>query len=127
MSQTEFDAEMERVDSKAVRGLRIPSRCHRCSRSPGDGPLPNGFATPVWAVVTSYISERFPTAVRASGHGIGYSAATIIPAFSSFYMLGLKGLGMPYAYTGLVILALGGLLLLAGALSGPETKHVDIN
>jgi len=33
---------------------------------------------------------------------------------------------MPYAYTGLVILALGGLLLLVGALSGPETKHVDI-
>src|SRR5215470_17669430 len=60
MSQTEFDAEMERVDSKAVRGLRIPSRCHRCSGSSGDGPLPNGCATPVWAVVTSYISERFP-------------------------------------------------------------------
>ena len=61
--------------------------------------LPNGCATPVWAVVTSYIDERFPTAVRATGYGIGYSAATIIPAFSSFYMLGLEGLGMPYAYT----------------------------
>lgn len=83
-------------------------------------------ATPVWAMITSYITERFPTSVRASGYGVGYSAATIIPAFSSFYMLGLKGLGVPYAYTEIVILALGGVLLLAGALSGPETKHVDI-
>jgi MFS family permease len=82
--------------------------------------------TPVWAVLTAYITERFPTSVRASGFGVGYSAATIIPAFSSFYMLGLKGLGVPYAYTEIVILALGGFLLLAGALVGPETMHVDI-
>jgi MFS family permease len=82
--------------------------------------------TPVWAVLTAYINERFHTSVRASGYGVGYSAATIIPAFSSFYMLGLKGLGVPYAYTEIVILALGGFLLVAGALWGPETKHVDI-
>jgi MFS family permease len=85
----------------------------------------NVCATPAWAIVTSYINERFPTGVRASGYGIGYSAATIIPAFSSFYMLGLKGLGMPYEYTEIVIFAVGGLLLLLGALSGPETKHVE--
>jgi MFS family permease len=88
--------------------------------------LINLCATPVWAIVTAYINERFPTGVRASGYGIGYSAATIIPAFSSFYMLGMKGIGMRYEYTELVIFALGGLLLLLGALSGPETKHVDI-
>jgi len=88
--------------------------------------LVNLCATPVWAIVTSYINERFPTSIRASGYGIGYSAATIIPAFSSFYLLGLKELGLPYEYTQLVILALGGLLLLVGALSGPETKHVDM-
>jgi MFS family permease len=88
--------------------------------------LINLCATPVWAVVTSYINERFPTAVRASGYGLGYSAAMIIPAFTSLYMLGLNALGFPYAYTQIVFLALGGLLLLVGALSGPETKHVDI-
>src|SRR6185437_3243084 len=82
--------------------------------------------TPVWAVLAAYINERFHTSVRASGYGVGYSAATIVPAFSSFYMLGLKGLGVPYAYSEIVILALGGVLLLAGALYGPETKHVDI-
>ncbi|MFZ0879397.1 MAG: MFS transporter [Candidatus Acidiferrales bacterium] len=88
--------------------------------------LINLCATPVWAIVTSYINERFPTGVRASGYGIGYSAATIIPAFSSFYMLGLKRLGMPYEYTEIVIFVVGGFLLLLGALSGPETKHVEL-
>ena len=89
--------------------------------------LVNLCAIPAWAIVTCYIIERFPTGVRASGYGVGYSAATIIPAFSSFYMLGLKGLGMPYEYTELVIFVLGGLLLLLGALSGPETKHVELS
>jgi MFS family permease len=87
--------------------------------------LINLFTTPVWAFITSYVNERFPTAVRATGYGIGYSAAMIIPAFSSFYLLGLRELGIPYEYTQIVILALGGLLLLVGALSGPETKNVD--
>jgi len=79
------------------------------------------------AIVTSYINERFPTGVRACGYGVGYSVATIISAFSSFYMLGLKGLGMPYEYTEIVIFAVGGFLLLLGALSGPETKHVELS
>lgn len=83
-------------------------------------------ATPVWAIVTSYINERFTTRVRASGYGIGYSAAMIIPAFSSFYMLGLRKLGMPYEYTEVALCALGSLLLMIGALSGPETRHVDL-
>lgn len=88
--------------------------------------LINLCALPVWAVVTSYINERFPTDVRASGYGLGYSAAMIIPAFTWLYMLGLKALGVPYAYTQIVFLALGGFLLLVGALSGPETKHVEM-
>jgi MFS family permease len=88
--------------------------------------LINLCATPAWAIVTSYINERFPTAVRASGYGIGYSAAAILPAFSSFYMLALKGLGMPYEYTEIVILAVGGILLLLGALCGPETRHAEL-
>ena len=89
--------------------------------------LVNLCATPVWAIVTSYIIECFPTGVRACGYGVGFSAATIIPAFSSFYMLGLKGLGMPYEYTEIVIFGVGGFLLFLGALSGPETKHVEMS
>ena len=88
--------------------------------------LINLCATPAWAIVTAYINERFPTSVRATGYGIGYSAAMIVPAFSSFYMLGLRALGLPYAYTEIVLFALGGLLLLVGALSGPETCEVEL-
>jgi MFS family permease len=88
--------------------------------------LVNLCATPVWGIITSYLTERFPTSVRAVGYGVGYSAATIVPAFSSFYMLGLKAAGMPYEYTEIGLFALGGILLLAGALWGPETNHVDI-
>jgi len=31
----------------------------------------------VWALVTAYITESFPTKVRASGYGLGFSLATI--------------------------------------------------
>ena len=89
--------------------------------------LINLCAMPVWAIITAYINERFSTGVRASGYGLGYSLATIIPAFSSFYMLALKRLGMQYPYTEVAIFALGGLLLMIGALSGPETNHIDIS
>jgi hypothetical protein len=34
-----------------------------------------------WGIATTYLNERFPTGVRASGYGIGYSLATIIPSF----------------------------------------------
>ena len=88
--------------------------------------LVNLCVTPVWAIVTAYLNERFTTSVRASGYGVGYSAATIIPAFSSFYMLGLGRIGIPYEYTEVVLCALGGLLLLVGALWGPETNSVEI-
>lgn len=88
--------------------------------------LVNLCAIPVWSNITAYLNERFSTGVRASGFGVGYGAAMLLPAFSSVYMLGLKGLGIPYEYTEIVILALGGLLTLIGALLGPETRHVDI-
>jgi hypothetical protein len=41
--------------------------------------------------------------------------------------LGLNGLGMPYEYTAIVIFAVGGFLLMLGALYGPETKHVELS
>jgi MFS family permease len=80
----------------------------------------------IWSIVTAYITESFPTGVRASGYGIGYSLAAIIPAFYSYYMLGFSTF-MPYKYTQVVILALGGLLLLIGALLGKDNRHYDMS
>lgn len=78
----------------------------------------------IWAVHTPYLVESFRTGVRSAGYGISYSLATIIPGFYSFYLLGLGEI-MPYPYTPIVLLVLGGILLIGGALLGPETKDVD--
>jgi hypothetical protein len=64
--------------------------------------------------------------IRSSGYGVSYSLATIIPGLYSLYMLGLGAL-MPYAYTPIVLLALGGVLLSIGALAGQETKDIDFH
>jgi hypothetical protein len=47
------------------------------------------------------------------------------PGFYSFYMLALATL-IPYEFSPIVLLGLGGLLLSLGALDGPETKHEDV-
>ncbi|WP_221175999.1 MFS transporter [Brevibacillus fluminis] len=86
--------------------------------------LVNSLVIPVFGVLTSYITERFHTGVRASGYGVGYSLALIIPALTPFFMLGLQNV-MPYLYTPIVILVIGGLFITVGALLGPETKDVD--
>ena len=79
-----------------------------------------------WGIVTSYINERFPTGVRASGFGIGYSLAVVIPSLILFYLPAIAKLGIPYLYTPLVLMALGGLFQVLGALLGPETRDVDM-
>jgi Na+/melibiose symporter-like transporter len=79
-----------------------------------------------WGIVSTYVCERFPTNVRASGYGIGYSLAVIVPAFAGFYMLGLAKV-MPYVYTPVVLLALAGILIVVGALIGPETRDVELH
>jgi MFS family permease len=79
-----------------------------------------------WGIVTTYICERFPTHVRASGYGIGYSLAVVIPAFAGAYLLLLRAF-MPYAYTPVVLIALAGVLMVVGALMGPETRDVELH
>jgi len=63
---------------------------------------------PCWAMITAYINERFHTGVRASGFGLGYSLAVVIPSFYAFYQ-SLLGKVMNPDYTVLVLLVIGGL------------------
>lgn len=79
----------------------------------------------VWGVVTTYINERFHVGVRASGYGMGYTLAVILPAFYAFYQNGL-GTFMPSHYTPLVLLVIAGAFIAFGAAAGPETKEVDM-
>ena len=78
-----------------------------------------------WGLLSAYINERFATSIRASGFGIGYSLAVVLPSFYSAYLLGLSRF-MPYRYTEIPLLVLGGLLIAIGAALGPETNHVAI-
>jgi MFS family permease len=79
----------------------------------------------VFSIVTAYITESFPTAVRSSGYGIGYSLAAILPAFYSYYMLGLANF-MPYEYTQIGVLVVGGIFLLVGAVMGKDKRHHEL-
>jgi MFS family permease len=76
-------------------------------------------------VLPAYINERFATAVRSSGWGIGYSTAVIIPAFFSYYQVWLTHL-IPFEYTAGLLAALGGVIVVCATSAGPETRGIDL-
>jgi hypothetical protein len=79
-----------------------------------------------FGVLPAYINERFATSMRSSGWGVAYSTAVIIPSFFPYYMLWLSHL-MPFVYTAGVLMAFGGILIVAASAWGPETRGVDLN
>jgi len=79
-----------------------------------------------WGISTAYINERFQTGIRASAFGIGYSLAVVLPSLYAYYQAALAAF-MPFEYTVLVLLVIGSLLMVVGAVWGPETKDVDFS
>lgn len=81
-------------------------------------------ATAQFPVAAVFTNAKFPKHLRASGYGLAYNASILVPSFYSFYMLGLRYL-MPYAYTPVVLIAVGGACTAAGALlnSRDEPRH----
>ncbi len=79
-----------------------------------------------FALTIAYINERFHVGVRASGYGLAYSLAVVLPSFYAFYQAGLSTF-MPFEYTVLALLVVGGILIAVGAAWGPETKDVDFS
>jgi MFS family permease len=77
-----------------------------------------------WAPVTAYLAERFQTASRSVGYGLGFSLAVILPSFYVSYQHWLSR-WMPQRYTVLALIGIGGIMAIAGALLGPETRDVD--
>ncbi|MEV0088714.1 MFS transporter [Saccharopolyspora sp. NPDC050642] len=76
--------------------------------------------------VAAYMTERFPASLRATGYGIGYSLALVLPSFFAYYLLGLEALlGPELAPAALV--TIGGLLTSVSAWLGPETRDVDMH
>lgn len=80
----------------------------------------------MFAVTPSCICERFPASVRGSGFGMGYSLPLLVTAGYACYQDWLSHL-VPYAYTPVVLLVVGGVLIAAGAALGPETKDVHLD
>ncbi|EPD69552.1 MFS transporter [Streptomyces sp. HGB0020] len=75
--------------------------------------------------IAAYLTERFPTSVRSTGYGVGYSLALIAPAFYQFYLEQLGGF-MPTHFAPALLIALAGVLISVGGFLGPETKDVDM-
>jgi len=82
----------------------------------------NGFTI---GTLPSYINERFPTRIRSSGWGIGYSLAVIIPGFFAAYQAGLSAF-MPLSLTPVVLTVLAGLLIIGSVAVSPETRGIDL-
>ena len=76
--------------------------------------------------VAAYLTELFPAPIRATGFGVGYSLALVLPAFYVFYLAGLGTVLPPY-YAPIVVLVAAGLLVTLGAALGPETRDVEMN
>lgn len=80
--------------------------------------------SPLGCIVV-YLNERFRAGVRSSGYGTAYTLSLILPALYSVWIGALK-IVMPYDYTALVLVFLGGVLFLIGAVIGPETRDVEL-
>ncbi|MFE7606022.1 MFS transporter [Brachybacterium paraconglomeratum] len=76
--------------------------------------------------IAAYLSERFPTAIRSTGYGSAYSLSLVLPALYPFYVPALEPLlGRHTTVMGMV--ALGGLLVVVGALLGPRLSPREID
>ena len=76
--------------------------------------------------VAAYLSERFPTAIRSTGYGSAYSLSLVLPALYPFYVPALEPLLSRHA-TVMGMVALGGLLVVVGALLGPQLSPREID
>jgi MFS family permease len=71
--------------------------------------------------VGAYLAERFPAAVRSSGYGMSYSLSIVLPALYPYYLPPLQNVFGDHAAIA-ILLVVAGLLVLTGALTGPETS-----
>ena len=76
--------------------------------------------------VAAYLSERFPTEVRSTGYGMGYSLSLVIPALYPFYLPGIEAL-LGRDGSVMALIALGGALLILGAALGPRLGPGEVD
>jgi MFS family permease len=84
-----------------------------------------GLTLGAFGPVAAYLTELFPAPIRATGFGVGYSFALILPAFYAFYLAAL-GTVVPPHVAPVVVVAVGGVLICLGGYLGPETRDVEM-
>ena len=87
------------------------------------GALLVGFgANGMWGAFPSYLSERFPAAVRGAGAGFCYHAGSLAGSItpSAIGYLRDRGMALPNAMT--LAIAVSGLALAIVIWMGPETR-----
>ncbi len=83
--------------------------------------------TGVYGVMPSYLSEKFPTAVRGTGVGFSFNSGFIVGSWSSVVVLLLAPLGSASLWLATAgLIALGELLVLVSAVVSKETYHADL-
>jgi MFS family permease len=76
--------------------------------------------------IAAYLSERFPATVRSTGYGSAYSLSLVLPALYPFYVPALEP-WLGRHTTVMAMVALGGLLVVVGALLGPRLSPRDLD
>ena len=78
--------------------------------------------TGVWGMAPSYLTERFPTAVRGVGSGLVYHVGAAIGAMTPLVLGRLQDNGMSVAAAMQLCIALSGILVAVMVWMGPETR-----
>jgi SHS family lactate transporter-like MFS transporter len=80
-----------------------------------------------WGVVPSYLTERFPTAVRSGGSGLAYHAGAALGAVTPTLIGRLQDRGMVLVDSMAACIAISGLLIAGLVWLGPETRGRQLN
>ena len=80
------------------------------------------FGAGMWGVVPTYLSERFPTAVRGVGAGFAYHAGAALGALTPFVVGALQEAGWKLPNAMAVCIGASLLIVIAMLWIGPETR-----
>ena len=76
----------------------------------------------IWGMAPSYLTERFPTAVRGVGPGLSYHVGAALGSATPFVLGRLQDGGMTVGGAMSLCIAVSGLLVAAMIWMGPETR-----
>ena len=79
----------------------------------------------VWGIIPSYLTERFPTAVRAVGPGIAYHVGAAVGSLTPTLIGALQDRGILLATAMTVCIAIACVIVTAIIWLGPETRGIS--